>query len=99
MAHCIKRGCMNVKISRLFTGIALVMLGAYIVFGVLVISKILTFPLQVVTTANVIAAFVIAGVGLSRWISKPGKSAKEIWIVTLSALIFALPILLLLLRW
>jgi len=90
---------MKVKPGHLFTGIALALLGIYFVFSVLIVMHILVVPLQILITVNVFAGFVIAAVGLSRWVSKPGKSAREIWIVAISALIFALPILFLLMRW
>ncbi len=93
------RGRMKVKPGHLFTGIALALLGIYFVFSVLIVMHILVVPLQILITVNVFAGFVIAAVGLSRWVSKPGKSAREIWIVAISALIFALPILFLLMRW
>ena len=90
---------MKVKPGHLFTGIALALLGIYFVFSVLIVMHILVVPLQILITVNVFAGFVIAAVGLSRWVSKLGKSAREIWIVAISALIFALPILFLLMRW
>ena len=90
---------MNVNLGRLCTGIALALLAAAIMFSLLIEMHILVVPLQGMLTVNVFAGIVSAAVGLSRWISKPGKSAREIWIVAISALIFALPILFLLMRW
>ena len=80
---------MKIQRGHVFAGVVVALLALYIVLSVLSLTHVLAIPSQTQGTLNVLAGFVIAAVGLSQWVSKSGKSMREFWVVTISAVILA----------